>query len=756
MKSAIKNKNENISSKNTYEEISDFSETLANGAVIDGAENFGEDSVVELDLIDFEEFGGVKNAYLKSMTIIDEFENDFAEKYNLPHKFAAPDNEFNLELLTNQIDSLISVQKRKEIILPPKKIFPGKATIETLSEEEEQTEEISQSESAAIQKTEQIPDKQVIKEIIPEVKSDKEQRLYEQENENAKLEELEKIEDNVVERVLKKLETQKKEDKEKRKNYIEVTNLIPEPETPKINHALIYEDNYDEHMTEDDELTDFKKEETFKSKIGNSITIEIPDKLLKELPAGFNIDELGMIDLKEAEIIAEEGLLFLAKGDLLKQLEGLNILPDQNAEQHEEKDETQPETKTAKAAKTQKKKTGKTDVNKEDFKEDIKEESKKIQLSTEIIKIETIDTKEEKNEIEDNIVDDKVIDGEDTQEFSIYSVKENAKFEILDIPDETPPIKAEAPVDTSAEAKFAGEVQFDYVPVSDERKDENVFIIESTAPDSVDNKINISNIDELETITSGSAEAKGGKPRQLTEAEESIAPPAPVVDNYNAVTDSSNDIELNDPHLHVKDDIAYSDDSIPSAGQQETMQKAEDAREKDETESNASQYEKIFGPTSDESKQSESRIIDDDSILPEPMLDKAAKDQYNLDTDALTRYKYILPSPDSLLDDEKKSIEEDISGDSALIFEEDVTRIKKKLDDSTKKEIADTIHDITDRVTILEENINNKEANADNQKDKEEIKKLLGYLDKLFEKLPEENIKNFADSEYYELYKKLL
>jgi len=36
------------------------------------------------------------------------------------------------------------------------------------------------------------------------------------------------------------------------------------------------------------------------------------------------------------------------------------------------------------------------------------------------------------------------------------------------------------------------------------------------------------------------------------------------------------------------------------------------------------------------------------------------------------------------------------------------------------------------------------------------IRKLLKYLDSLFDKLPEEVIKNFANSEYFDLYVKVL
>ena len=39
---------------------------------------------------------------------------------------------------------------------------------------------------------------------------------------------------------------------------------------------------------------------------------------------------------------------------------------------------------------------------------------------------------------------------------------------------------------------------------------------------------------------------------------------------------------------------------------------------------------------------------------------------------------------------------------------------------------------------------------------KEDLTKLLAYLDGLFEKLPEETLRKFAESEYFDLYAKVL
>ncbi len=164
--------------------------------------------------------------------------------------------------------------------------------------------------------------------------------------------------------------------------------------------------------------------------------------------------------------------------------------------------------------------------------------------------------------------------------------------------------------------------------------------------------------------------------------------------------------------------------------------------------------------------------------------------------------RYMLPTEDSLVDIERDSIESDVSSGSALIFEEDVSRISEELKIKTGRtdvdaveivesvispEIVaavsgepepreteareavepvlplsakmpdDDIDDITDRVIILddEEDVDRFIRGLPEQK-QVDMKTLLSYLDGLFEKLPERVIKRFASSEYFDLYLKVL
>jgi hypothetical protein len=732
----MENKNEFQLTENSYEEIADIREAIAESTVIDGEENFEENSVVELDLKDFEELGAVNNKYLKSMTIIDEFENDFTEKNTLPRKYESSTDQFNLEQLTIQIDSLTSVKKRKKIIMPVKPVVIKDAGKEKKNFKEAevktaQNEIIDVQESQKIQTKQEAPEKLEKPEIkdeireIPASKSDIEQILQ-------------------ATKKVKDLVEELKETKESKSN----ANEIPKFEINENIINSIIENKFDKLHEEIKEATQTPKEDADRQPKENSITIEIPDKLVGELPAGFNIDELGKIDLNEAEVIAEEDLLSLTKGELLKELEGLNILPEQNKETHGRKETTGSKIKSGKE---QKIKAETIDIIKEEIIESVEDKKdKKNEKIEKTIKTEIPGKKEEYVEL----VAEKSIP--ETVEPEIITAAKNEKNEsivetVLQEKEKVQPVDSNPEVDTKVDIQFKNNIP------GTEIKDENVFIIDSNKSNKTGGQLKISDIDDLEDITSTTVDVIGGKAKQLTESDvaDKKAVTGLIRDNYPTFKDLLKEKDIKDRHLYSDEDVTFVDNSFFTNDTIERLPKLKNTAESTIKEKITSPYEQIFGLIPDELELIENQLFNRKFDLSTTTSKKAGLDQHPSDTISLSKYKYILPIPDSLLDDEKKSIENDIQSESALILEEDVARIKKKLDDSMKKEITETINDITDRITIYEDN-NKKPANENNLKDKEEIKKLLGYLDELFEKLPEENIKNFADSEYYELYKKLL
>lgn len=115
---------------------------------------------------------------------------------------------------------------------------------------------------------------------------------------------------------------------------------------------------------------------------------------------------------------------------------------------------------------------------------------------------------------------------------------------------------------------------------------------------------------------------------------------------------------------------------------------------------------------------------------------------------------YYSASESQMKSDHCKSIESDVLSNSTLIIEEDVEEIRKKL---VLIEEEDVVLDITDKVVILDDadDVNRMAAGISEEK-REDMKKLLHYLDGLFDKLPEDVVRNFADSEYFDIYVKIM
>ncbi len=132
---------------------------------------------------------------------------------------------------------------------------------------------------------------------------------------------------------------------------------------------------------------------------------------------------------------------------------------------------------------------------------------------------------------------------------------------------------------------------------------------------------------------------------------------------------------------------------------------------------------------------------------------------------------YFTKNEGGFSESEKMSIEEDISSANAIVFEEDISEIEEILRKNFSFEPKaiieerlvhkdpvqiDEIPDITDKIIILEDKERLLELVSEFPEKHENLIKLLSYLDGLFEKLPEEVIRKFAESEYFELYSKVL
>jgi len=186
----------------------------------------------------------------------------------------------------------------------------------------------------------------------------------------------------------------------------------------------------------------------------------------------------------------------------------------------------------------------------------------------------------------------------------------------------------------------------------------------------------------------------------------------------------------------------------------------------------------LFGATPDELEFIEEKMFAEEykDVNLDEMFDFLNLNFLRIEYSSIDRENcsYLLPKDDSFEDWEKDSIEEDISSARALVFEEDVEQIRSKIASDFKKnkpeehvseqikegpkiKTASDLVDITDRVIIIEDEIDVDRFIQDFPEEKQaNLRKLLAYLDGLFEKLPEKTIKNFADSEYFDLYLKVL
>lgn len=142
----------------------------------------------------------------------------------------------------------------------------------------------------------------------------------------------------------------------------------------------------------------------------------------------------------------------------------------------------------------------------------------------------------------------------------------------------------------------------------------------------------------------------------------------------------------------------------------------------------------------------------DGEVLEDVILDNEIEDDF------IREVKYISDTEDQLTVDEKNSIEQDISK-STLVIEEDINEICEAIG-KRKHEITEpaVIEDISERIILLEDERSvdafvNHNIPIEKQED---LKRLLEYLDGLFEALPEEVLKKFTGSEYFDLYIKVM
>ena len=638
-----------------------------------------------------------------------------------------------------------------------------------------------------------------------------------------------------------------------------------------------------------------------------NIAINIPDSVKKSLPRDFNLDDIGKIDLREAEKIASEDILFLNEKDLAEGLEDLDLMPPNDVQGEEAIRPAKrsvprtPEIRGPKAATPSSREAllssgiepeaGKASGVPLDYIEEpivsAKDASIKVESAGEALPASTHIT-EGYVEGDDEYVIWDMPEGEAESETSkvkmasprveapkpaaeigksrpaemkkepkaapqYHPEKDDVVISIEDLDEKTPPARK------TLHTELIPLEEIDAVPQPStaihferERNDRMARPPQAAAHDDSQGTGEVFFIDDkqhrdqeggedtfdesgLEKIASGIIQVDEGSSYVLEESD--------VLEDRERIAVVADEFRPAYEDFFVDLDYKYGDeelDYIHTAIVEEDYSSY--IREIDEfsvTSRTVPAAVELLGLTADEFDTIEDLLFQGDfkdiNMYDRYRLyefDRAAR---GLSSGERKNCRYLLPDQNSLMVDERDSIESDVSSHSALIFEEDVEDIKDQLlkrtgrkdvealekigrsahekkaerdaapeaalaktSEKAPKEGAQTakhdasgpISDITDRVVILKKIpekspredasaakaaatealiditdrvvILNDEADIERfisefpERKQMNIKMLLKYLDGLFETLPEEIIKKFASSEYFDLYLKVL
>ncbi|HPS58904.1 MAG TPA: hypothetical protein PK514_12435 [Spirochaetota bacterium] len=529
----------------------------------------------------------------------------------------------------------------------------------------------------------------------------------------------------------------------------------------------------------------------------NKISSEFKEKIRNSVPADFDLTQIGKIDLKEAEQIAREEVIFLREEDLIEGLEEFELIPlkENNIISEEMKVVKPPERKH--------------DVqiipDKELSAESIDENFlvfDNIQSETDISFKETPDKTEQALIVET----EPLMKHPGKPGISVSSAE--PVFENKRIPAELP-VKIEkinnasenkSGPDTISGISVELEALADFTEHNQQIPDiaeinevfEDEFLPEKYSE--ITKKSNVSFIDDRHILREGDFSitadddqltSRLSKMIDITKGKSRIIESDADLFNNRYTLEDQKTYEYNDEILYEEKfltdtDFDYIDNSIVK---EDFIQYIQEIDEYYSTEAKYSQSEisEIMGFTRDEDKFVEEILFGDYfkdiDIDSEIEFINPGLDFYSRSISDKKDMIYMLEDPESLKDDEKHSIEADISSGSAIVFEESVKDIETMLGEAPERVVIEKeyikprkpveiktetrsepviFEDITDKVIILDDLDNMNEFMETIPEKKEDLTRLLSYLDGLFEKLPEETVKKFAESEYFDLYVKVL
>jgi len=556
----------------------------------------------------------------------------------------------------------------------------------------------------------------------------------------------------------------------------------------------------------------------------STLSDELKEKVRSKVPDDFDFSSIGKIDLREAEKIANEDIVFLSEEDLIDGLEDFELIPVKISEKTAVESERESEISSREDEKSPIINGIEEDFSNEVLFEDFSEQKDEgVQAETEELQEEVLtevipEAAPEEGEAvigaESSFREETVSAGEEVEHYEEFS-EEPDEFVI-------------------AEEADVVEVDLDEMMASDEdsgRKDESEILKERINENNFDNQFD--NIvrheeieNEIEDISGIYDDASLGENVKFIDDSyvgKKAGDISPVFESDPLTENLVRMVDVSDGKLLVLDDIAESHDRLEYILDDSKVYDAEslellfrEERFIDDTDfdfiDNAiirDDYTVYISEIDEYLKSrdslSGSEVYEILGLLPEEIEDiddklfgdyyKGIEDETEIEflSPALSFFdrgfiqkkelSYFTGDDSIFLEDEKISIEDDITSESAIIFEEDVTDIAGLLESGFKEirgevsdessiepnkieEIEETtvidnedlqeILDITDRIVILEDRKEVERISSEFPEKRDELVKLLSYLDGLLEKLPEESIRKFAESEYFDLYSKVL
>lgn len=519
----------------------------------------------------------------------------------------------------------------------------------------------------------------------------------------------------------------------------------------------------------------------------NKLTIEIPEEFKNKMSENMDMENFGSIDLHEAEEIANEDILFLNEDDLVEELEDYELTPvDKEArkEKQDEKPKKKVEVETEEIISEEPEEvTSTVEVPVEEVPVDIpyKETAKESVEEEEGAEVqEEIQEPEELKEEDEIVFDVEKAFAEETEPPTGDTPEEiQGESEIIE-----EPVKEEVLQEETVSHVSTDHWQRETIPaelVMTERAADNVQIVDDEMVDREYEEVStVFEEDSLDRISSGIIEVIEGEAKILQEAdpardEQYIA----HIMTGTLPTFEDLLIDFEEEYKFKDDDIIFIDNAFMADDYDKYLHEIDEYYEQKKKKGLTPAVE-LLGLTRDEMNFFENSVFEKEfetvNIGDQFGVDQLGMDQSGEDFEIVKNVNYLISDDDSLTDREKKSIEEDVESEGAVIFEENVDDIVSRLkkmdpDFSTEDEILVPGHeefretksskeetvDISDNVVILDNKDDlNRFVDTMPQEKQENIRKLMAYLDDLFEKLPEDVIKNFANSEYFDLYVKVL